>query len=87
MWMLKVIFACVHNAGRMTEVGIDLSQAKPRKLTDELAQEVQLLVTMGCGDKCPMSPDCAVTIGPLQDPKGLVLGASAGDTRRNQASR
>ena len=36
----------------MQEVGIDLSDAKPQKLTEELAQETQLLVTMGCGDKC-----------------------------------
>ena len=108
--MLKVIFACVHNAGRsqmaaaffnlladsqkahavsagtepgprvhpevlevMNEVGIDLSQAKPRKLTEEMAQDGQLLVTMGCGDKCPYVPGLRRDDWPLQDPKGLSL--------------
>src|SRR3954471_21615044 len=91
--MLKVIFACVHNAGRsqmaaaffnylaapqkahaisagtqpgervhpevravMQEVGIDLSDAKPQTLTHELAKDAHLLITMGCGDKCPHVP-------------------------------
>jgi protein-tyrosine-phosphatase len=91
--MLKIIFACVHNAGRsqmaaaffnqladpkkaqaisagtapgervhlevqavMREVGIDLSNAKPQKLTEELAKNAQLLITMGCGDQCPYVP-------------------------------
>src|SRR5205814_8776713 len=85
--MKKVIFACVHNAGRsqmaaaffnhlvaaskakafsagthpadrvhpevvqiMKEVGIDLSIAKPQRLTEELAKDADLLITMGCGD-------------------------------------
>jgi len=106
--MFRVIFACVHNAGRsqmaaaffnrladpqkavavsartepsvrvhpevqavMQEVGIDLSNAKPQKLTDELAQEAQLLVTMGCGDNCPYVPGLKRDDWPLQDPKGL----------------
>lgn len=34
----------------MKEVGIDLSAAQPRKLTDDLAREAKLLVTMGCGE-------------------------------------
>jgi arsenate reductase (thioredoxin) len=36
----------------MQEVGIDLSNAKPQKLTEELAGNAQLLITMGCGDQC-----------------------------------
>jgi protein-tyrosine-phosphatase len=105
--MYKVIFACVHNAGRsqmaaaffnqlvdpakavavsagtdpglrvhpevltaMQEVGIDLSNAKPQKLTDELAQDAQLLITMGCGDKCPYVPGLRRDDWPLRDPKG-----------------
>jgi arsenate reductase (thioredoxin) len=108
--MLKVIFACVHNAGRsqmaaaffnqladprkahaisagtepgervhpkvlavMQEVGIDLSQAKPQKLTEELAKDAQLLVTMGCGDKCPYVPGLHRDDWALQDPKGLPI--------------
>ena len=40
----------------MQERGIDLSHAKPQKLTEELAKDAQLLITMGCGDKCPYVP-------------------------------
>ena len=106
--MLKVIFACVHNAGRsqmaaaffnqladpqkaqavsagtqpgervhpevqavMQEVGIDLSHTKPQKLTEELAKEAQLLITMGCGDQCPYVPGLRRDDWPLRDPKGL----------------
>ncbi len=105
--MLKVIFACVHNAGRsqmaaaffnelvdrtkaeavsagtepglrvhpevlaaMQEIGIDLSNAKPRKLTEDLARDAQLLITMGCGDKCPYVPGLRRDDWPLRDPKG-----------------
>lgn len=108
--MLKVIFACVHNAGRsqmaaaffnqladrtkaeavsagteprlrvhpevlaaMQETGIDLSNAKPQKLTDDLAREAQLLITMGCGDKCPYVPGLRREDWPLKDPKGLPI--------------
>ena len=105
--MFKVIFACVHNAGRsqmaaaffnqladrrkaeaisagtdpgprvhpevlaaMGEIGIDLSHAKPQRLTEELAREAQLLITMGCGDKCPYVPGLRRDDWPLRDPKG-----------------
>ncbi len=106
--MYKVIFACVHNAGRsqmaaaffnqladrnkalavsagtdpglrvhpevltaMQEIGIDLSRARPQKLTEELARDAQLLITMGCGDKCPYVPGLRRDDWPLRDPKGL----------------
>jgi protein-tyrosine-phosphatase len=55
----------------MQEIGIDLSDAKPQKLTEELAREAQLLVTMGCGDKCPYVPGLRRDDWPLRDPKGL----------------
>jgi arsenate reductase len=108
--MQKVIFACVHNAGRsqmaaaffnqladrqkaeavsagtepglrvhpevlavMREIGIDLGDAKPQKLTEELAREAQLLITMGCGDKCPYVPGMRRDDWPLPDPKGRPL--------------
>jgi arsenate reductase (thioredoxin) len=106
--MERIIFACVHNAGRsqmaaaffnqlanrskaeavsagtepgvrvhpevlsvMQEVGIDLSDAKPQKLTQELAEGATLLITMGCGDKCPYVPGLRRDDWPLRDPKGL----------------
>jgi protein-tyrosine-phosphatase len=105
--VVKVIFACIHNAGRsqmaaaffnqladpakalavsagtdpglrvhpevltaMQEVGVDLSSAKPQKLTKEMAQDAQLLITMGCGDKCPYVPGLRLDDWPLRDPKG-----------------
>jgi arsenate reductase len=108
--VLKVIFACVHNAGRsqmaaaffnqlaalgkaeavsagtepgerlhpevqavMQEIGIDLSRAKPQKLTEEMAKDAQLLITMGCGDKCPYVPGLRIDDWPIPDPKGLPL--------------
>jgi arsenate reductase len=108
--MFRVIFACVHNAGRsqmaaaffnqladrdraqalsagtepglrvhpevlevMREVSIDLSDAQPQKLTEELAQGAQLLITMGCGDKCPYVPGLRRDDWPLPDPKGRPL--------------
>jgi arsenate reductase len=57
----------------MQEAGIDISSAKPRKLTEELAQDAQLLITMGCGDKCPYLPGLRRDDWPLRDPKGLPL--------------
>ena len=108
--MRKIIFACVHNAGRsqmsaaffnvladatkakaisagtqpatqvhpvvadvMREVGIDLSQARPQKLTEQLAREAHLLITMGCGDECPHVPGLRRDDWPLPDPKGQPL--------------
>jgi arsenate reductase len=57
-------------AEAMIEAGIDLSGASPQKLTPELAQQAQVLVTMGCGDKCPYVPGARIEDWPLQDPKG-----------------
>lgn len=54
----------------MREVGIDLSHVKPTLLTDELAREASLLVTMGCGEACPHVPGLAREDWPLEDPKG-----------------
>jgi arsenate reductase (thioredoxin) len=108
--MHRVIFACVHNAGRsqmaaafynqladrskaeaisagtepglrvhpevlaaMQEVGIDLSGAEPQKLTEELTGGAALLITMGCGDKCPYVPGLRRDDWPLKDPKGLPM--------------
>ena len=57
----------------MQEVGIDLSDAKPQKLTQELAEDAALLITMGCGDKCPYVPGLRRDDWPLKDPKGLPM--------------
>jgi arsenate reductase len=117
--MRKVVFACVHNAGRsqmaaawfnalaprtgsrdreraaapwavsagtdpadrlhpevievMKEVGVDLSSARPQRLTTELVEDADLLITMGCGDRCPYVPGLRTEDWPLEDPKGKPL--------------
>jgi arsenate reductase len=104
--MKRIIFACVHNAGRsqmaaaffnsmvdpekaraisagtqpgervhpevvtvMREVGIDLANAHPQRLTADLARGASLLVTMGCGDECPVVPGARRDDWPITDPK------------------
>ncbi len=106
----RVLFACVHNAGRsqmaaalfnrladrakaeavsagtrpgitvhqevrevMQEVGLDLSSAHPRRLTAELTRDVNLLITMGCGEECPFVPGIERDDWDLPDPKGRSL--------------
>ena len=54
----------------MREIGLDLAGATPRKLTDDLARQARVLVTMGCGDTCPVVPGARVEDWPVQDPKG-----------------
>jgi arsenate reductase len=54
----------------MREVGVDLSAAGTNKLTPELARQAQMLITMGCGDQCPIVPGARRDDWPLDDPKG-----------------
>jgi arsenate reductase len=58
----------------MSEVGLDLSAARPQLLTAQLAAGARLLVTMGCGEDCPFVPGVEVEDWPLDDPKGQPLG-------------
>jgi arsenate reductase len=53
--------------------GLDLSHARPQKLTDELAAGAGWLITMGCGDECPIVPGVRRDDWPLLDPKGQSL--------------
>jgi arsenate reductase len=104
--MARVLFVCLHNAGRsqiskalfdraamgrhesesagtepaervhpevvevMEELGIDLSARTPQKLTNELAEWADVVVTMGCGDACPYIPGKRYLDWDLPDPKG-----------------
>jgi arsenate reductase len=54
----------------MRESGIDLATATPQLLTQELAAGAELLITMGCGDECPVVPGVRRNDWPLADPKG-----------------
>jgi arsenate reductase len=103
----KIVFLCVHNAGRsqmaaawaqhiaggrvevfsggsdpaaevnpaaveaMAEVGIDVSTARPRRWTDDDVASADVVVTMGCGDECPLFPGVRYEDWDLTDPAGL----------------
>ena len=112
--MKKVIFACVHGAGRsqmaaaffnalvapgraqalaagtqpatrvhpevvaaMADVGVNLAAASPRLLTPELAAGASVVVTLGCGEECPVVPGAQREDWPLPDPKGQPADAVA----------
>jgi arsenate reductase (thioredoxin) len=59
----------------MAELGIDLSNRKPRKLTREDAEWADVVVTMGCGDECPYVPGIRYVDWDLPDPKGQPVEA------------
>jgi arsenate reductase (thioredoxin) len=104
--MTRVLFVCVHNAGRsqmaqalyerrggearsagsepadelyeavveaLEEIGIDVSQRRPRALTRDDVAWADVVVTMGCGDACPVLPGREYLDWELQDPVGLCL--------------
>jgi len=54
----------------MREIGIELSDSRPQKLTEGLARNAEYLVTMGCGEKCPFVPGLRVIDWSIPDPKG-----------------
>ena len=63
---------CVHPevVAVMRARGVDLAGQSPRKLTETLAAQAQWLVTMGCGDQCPVLPGTRRDDWPIADPKG-----------------
>jgi arsenate reductase (thioredoxin) len=105
--MAKVLFVCLHNAGRsqmsealferaagglhearsagttpadrvhenvvavMRDEGIDLADRRPQLLTTDLAQWADVVITMGCGDACPVIPGKRYVDWDLPDPSGL----------------
>jgi arsenate reductase len=105
--MARVLFVCLHNAGRsqmsralferaaggrheaesagtapaervhpevvevMRELDVDVGDQTPRKLTREMAERADVVVTMGCGDECPYIPGKRYLDWDLPDPKGL----------------
>jgi len=54
----------------MRELGIDLADRRPRLLTHELAERADIVITMGCGDQCPVIPGKRYLDWDLPDPKG-----------------
>ena len=57
----------------MKEVGIDISNNQPKILTTEQVQESDVVITMGCGDACPIFPGKRYEDWPLEDPAGKDL--------------
>ena len=57
----------------MAELGVDLSGARPKGLTREMAERADVVVTMGCGDECPYVPGVRYVDWDLPDPKGRPL--------------
>ncbi len=57
----------------MMEEGIDLRRRTPRLLNDELARWADVVITMGCGDACPVIPGKRYIDWDLRDPKDLPL--------------
>jgi arsenate reductase (thioredoxin) len=59
--------------GAMAELGIDISGERPKRLTDEMARGSDVIVTMGCGDACPVYPGKRYLDWELPDPAGRSL--------------
>ena len=57
----------------MREIGLDLSAARPQRLTQEMASHAGLLITMGCGDECPIVPGLERDDWALPDPEGQAI--------------
>ena len=57
----------------MREVDIDLSAAKPQYLSTDFAKDAHILITMGCGDECPLVPGVERDDWPVEDPRGQPL--------------
>lgn len=55
----------------MAELGLDLTQAFPKPLTDDVVQAADIVITMGCGDACPLYPGKKYLDWDLEDPAHL----------------
>jgi protein-tyrosine-phosphatase len=57
----------------MTEIGVDMSEEFPKPLTDEVVRAADVVITMGCGDACPIYPGKKYEDWELDDPAGQGL--------------
>jgi protein-tyrosine-phosphatase len=57
----------------LTEAGVDLSDASPKPLTDEVVQAADIVITMGCGVACPVLPGRRYLDWPVTDPEGAPI--------------
>jgi arsenate reductase len=58
----------------MREAGVELSEARPRRLEDDTVREADVVITMGCGDECPFHPGKRYEDWDLPDPAGRPIG-------------
>ena len=54
----------------MSEIGIDIKNQQPKKWTDEIVREVDVIISMGCGDTCPVYPGKRYIDWEIEDPAG-----------------
>lgn len=59
----------------MAEVGIDMATARPHRWTDDVVAGADVVITMGCGDTCPVFPGVRYEDWPLDDPAGQDIDA------------
>src|SRR5690348_2819745 len=57
----------------MKEIGIDIAAERPKKLEDDMVRESDVVITMGCGDACPIYPGKRYEDWDLEDPSGKDL--------------
>lgn len=57
----------------MAEIGVDISAKRPKLLRDEVVRDVDVVITMGCGDACPVFPGIRYEDWELMDPAGKSL--------------
>jgi protein-tyrosine-phosphatase len=57
----------------MAEIGLDLSEEHPKRLSDEIVRDADVVVTMGCGDACPVYPGRRYEDWAIDDPAGQDL--------------
>ncbi|MEV7169318.1 arsenate reductase ArsC [Streptomyces sp. NPDC093224] len=62
-----------HIAQALTEAGVDLADAYPKPLTEEVVQAADIVITMGCGDACPVMPGRRYLDWPVADPDGAPI--------------
>ncbi|MFD8638593.1 low molecular weight phosphatase family protein [Streptomyces sp. NPDC059533] len=60
-------------AQALTEAGVDLADAYPKPLTEEVVQAADIVITMGCGDACPVVPGRRYLDWPVADPDGAPI--------------
>ena len=59
----------------MAEIGLDISREFPKPLTNDKVRAADVVITMGCGDACPIYPGKRYEDWDLPDPAGLPVGA------------